>query len=101
MLLSAALAIAFAAAHATPASSSSDPPSSAPASAPPAGGAERGQLDIILDDLFAGTWLDPKDPYWRPRRGKRLELSVLIGGEAAFSAVQASTKLPSLGGMVL
>lgn len=56
--------------------------------------------DSLVDDLFAGRWLDPSEPYWKPRRGERGELSLLLGGEAAFAAV-ASDKLPSLGGMVL
>ena len=59
------------------------------------------KLDALLDDAFAGRWLDPKDEYWRPRRGQRLELGAFLGGEAAFSAVEAATKLPSIGGMVL
>jgi hypothetical protein len=60
---------------------------------------ERG-FDQLVADLFAGTWLDPEDPYWNPRRGKRFEIGVMLGGEGAFSALSTET-LPSLGGMVL
>ncbi len=59
------------------------------------------KLDTFLDDLFAGRWLDPKEPYWAPRRGQRFEISVLVGGEAAFGAVQPALKLPTIGGIVL
>lgn len=62
--------------------------------------AHAGDADSLVDDLFAGRWLDPTDPYWAPRRGERFELSLLVGGEAAFSAV-STDKLPSVGGMVL
>jgi hypothetical protein len=92
-------ALAFAAADPAP---PTDPAS--PTTTPPPvsdDGKQRSKLDEILDDLFAGTWLDPKDPYWNPRRGERFELSVLVGGEGAFSAVAAANKLPSIGGTVL
>jgi hypothetical protein len=56
--------------------------------------------DSLVENLFAGRWLDPTDPYWKPRRGERFELSLLLGGEAAFETV-STDKLPSLGGMVL
>jgi hypothetical protein len=58
------------------------------------------ELDTALDDLFAGEWLDPKDPYWVPRRGERWEISALLGGEAAFEGLSPDA-LPSIGGVVL
>jgi hypothetical protein len=63
-------------------------------------GAAPASPDSFVDDLFAGRWLDPSEPYWSPRRGKRFEISLLLGGEAAFEAV-STDKLPSLGGGVL
>jgi hypothetical protein len=60
------------------------------------------QLDVekLVRDALAGTWLDPQDPEWAPRRGERWELSALVGGEGAFDALQ-SGKLPSVGGVVI
>lgn len=54
-------------------------------------------LDGLIEHAFAGTWLDPQDPYWSPRRGQRVELGVQIGGEAAGSAL-STDKLPTIGG---
>lgn len=64
---------------------------------------ERGgelDLDELVANLFAGTWLDPEEPYWDPRRGERIEVGLNLGGEGAFSALSPD-KLPSIGGVVL
>lgn len=71
--------------------------------AQPAAGAEQAQgmdLESLARDALAGTWLDPQEPEWDPRRGERWELGVLIGGEGAFEALQSGS-LPSVGGVVL
>jgi hypothetical protein len=57
--------------------------------------------DSLIDDLFAGRWLDPVDPYWKPRRGERFELSLFLGGEGAFEGMSLSQPLPTIGGMTL
>ncbi|MCC7070570.1 MAG: hypothetical protein IT383_04565 [Deltaproteobacteria bacterium] len=67
-----------------------------PAGAP----AEPIDVEALLRDTFAGTWLDPQEPEWAPRRGERWEASVLIGGEGAFEALQ-SDALPTIGGVVV
>lgn len=71
--------------------------------AQPAAGADEAQgmdLESLTRDALAGTWLDPQDPEWDPRRGERWELGVMIGGEGAFEAMQSGS-LPSVGGVVL
>jgi len=55
--------------------------------------------DSVIDDILTGAWLDPKDPYWLPRRGQRLELGLRLGGEGSFTAL-APDKLPTIGGVV-
>lgn len=57
-------------------------------------------VEALVQDAFAGTWLDPQEPEWAPRRGERWEASVLVGGEGAFEALQ-SDALPTLGGVVV
>lgn len=57
-------------------------------------------FESLVRDALAGTWLDPQDPEWDPRRGERWELGVLLGGEGAFEALQ-SNQLPTVGGVVL
>lgn len=56
--------------------------------------------DSVVDDILTGAWLDPKDPYWLPRRGNRFELSLLLGAEGALGSV-APDRLPTLGGVVV
>ncbi len=71
--------------------------------APPAQGTEAphpDDLESLARGALAGTWLDPQDPEWAPRRGARWELSALVGGEGAFEALQSDT-LPTIGGVVL
>ena len=63
-------------------------------------GVAAGAADSFVDDLFAGRWIDPSQPYWAPRRGERVEFALLLGGEVAFEALSRE-QLPSLGGMVL
>lgn len=57
-------------------------------------------LEKLARDALAGTWLDPQDAEWDPRRGERWELGLLIGGEAAFEALQPN-QLPTIGGVVV
>ena len=54
--------------------------------------------DSVVTDLLSGAWLDPKDPFWAPRRGERLELAAYLGGEGAFTGF-AADRLPTIGGM--
>ncbi len=61
---------------------------------------EAADLEAMARDAFAGTWLDPQEPEWAPRRGERWEASVLVGGEGAFEALQ-SDALPTIGGVVV
>lgn len=57
-------------------------------------------LETLVRNMLAGTWLDPQDPEWAPRRGERWEASLLVGGEGAFEALQ-SNALPTIGGVVV
>ena len=57
-------------------------------------------LEKLARDALGGTWLDPQDAEWDPRRGERWELALLIGGEAAFEALQPN-QLPTIGGVVV
>jgi hypothetical protein len=54
--------------------------------------------ESFVADLLSGAWLDPKDPFWAPRRGERLELAAYVGGEGAFTGF-ATDRLPTIGGM--
>lgn len=55
--------------------------------------------DTLVDDIISGAWLDPKDPYWLPRRGQRFEIGLRLGGEGSFSGL-AADRLPTIGGVV-
>lgn len=71
--------------------------------AAPAAAVDREELgeatDSVIDDILTGAWLDPKAPYWAPRRGQRFELGVRLGGEGSFAAL-APGRLPTIGGVV-
>lgn len=54
----------------------------------------------MLAHAVSGTWLDPQDPYWVPRRGQRVEIGVQLGGEGAGSAL-STDELPTIGGAAL
>lgn len=56
--------------------------------------------DSVVDDVLTGAWLDPEDPFWDPRRGERVEFSLLIGGEGALGGF-APDRLPTIGGVVI
>ncbi len=57
--------------------------------------------DSVVDGVLAQTsWLDPQDPFWRPRRGERWEVAAYLGGEGSFTAL-APDKLPTIGGVVV
>lgn len=57
--------------------------------------------DSVVDDVLAQTsWLDPQDPFWKPRRGERWEIAGYLGGEGSFNAL-APDKLPTIGGVVV
>ena len=111
------------AAHATPVTSSSDTtalefvanatPPPAPSSAPndkpalapsdkpsPVPVPKGSSADHFVEDVFSGRWLDPKEPYWRPRSGERWEVSAALGGEAAVQKL-AANQIPTVGGVVL
>lgn len=75
------------------------PPATAQATAQGAP-APADDVDGLVRGALAGTWLDPQDPEWAPRRGERWEASLLIGGEGAFEALQ-SDALPTIGGVVV
>lgn len=64
-------------------------------SAPPAD-----DVETVVKHALAGTWLDPQEPEWAPRRGRRWEASLLLGGEGAFEALQSGA-LPTIGGVVV
>ena len=56
--------------------------------------------DSVIDDILTGAWLDPDDAFWAPRRGERIEFSVLLGGEGSLGGV-APDKVPTIGGVVV
>ncbi len=56
--------------------------------------------DTFIDDVIGGAWLDPDDPYWAPRRGRRFEVAARLGGEGSFATL-APDRLPTIGGVVL
>ena len=57
--------------------------------------------DSGVENVLAQTsWLDPQDPFWKPRRGERWELAAYLGGEGSFAAL-APGKLPTIGGVVV
>jgi len=57
--------------------------------------------DAVVENVLAQTnWLDPQDPFWKPRRGERWELAAYMGGEGSFTAL-APDKLPTIGGVVV
>ena len=72
--------------------------------AAPAGAVDRDEVgeatDSVIDDIIAGAWLDPKAPFWAPRRGERFEIGLRLGGEGSFAAL-APDRLPTIGGVVL
>ena len=59
--------------------------------AAPAGAVDRDEVgeatDSVIDDIIAGAWLDPKAPFWAPRRGERFEIGLRLGGEGSFAAL--------------
>lgn len=57
-------------------------------------------VDALVDEIVSLRFLDPAGPEWAPRSGERLELAVLLGGEAAGAGLSPD-KLPTLGGVVL
>ena len=54
--------------------------------------------DSVINDLLTGAWLDPKAPFWEPRRGERFELAAYLGGEGALASFSAD-RLPTIGGV--
>ena len=56
--------------------------------------------DAVVDDVIGHGWLDPQDPFWKPRRGERWEIAAYVGGEASLTALSPD-KLPSIGGVVV
>lgn len=74
------------------------------AAAAPAQAVEREEVgevaDSVVDDILTGAWLDPKDPFWAPRRGERFELALRLGGEGSVAGL-APDRLPTVGGVVV
>ncbi|HEY1100069.1 MAG TPA: hypothetical protein VGF99_14125 [Myxococcota bacterium] len=56
--------------------------------------------DAVIDDVIGQGWLNPGDPFWKPRRGERWELAAYVGGEASLTALSPD-KLPTIGGVVV
>lgn len=53
----------------------------------------------IGDDGVGRHWLDPQDPAWAPRRGRRFEIAARLGGEGSVSTL-STDRLPTVGGVV-
>jgi hypothetical protein len=69
-------------------------------------GASDGSSLGFFDELsafLAGNWLDPEGEFWVPRRGRRTELGIFIGGEAGLADFAPSNeiRIPSFGGVEL
>lgn len=56
---------------------------------------------VSFRSIITGEWLDPTGQFWRPRRGDRTEVSVLIGGEGALGELGSLERIPSVGGTTL